>query len=59
MVNDQAIAELSTSVGKLRSELEKAWGERSKWKKMYQDNIGLETRTTEDDAGGTEDDGDL
>ena len=54
-LTDQVVVELSTSVDKLKNELNRAYREAERWKKTCQ-NAGLEPRDDED-AAGTDDDG--
>ena len=53
LLTDQAIAELSSSVDRLKDERDHAYREAERWKKICQD-AGLNTR--ENDASGSEDD---
>ena len=53
LLTDQAIAELSSSVERLKTELTAAYKEAERWKKMCRD-AGLDPK----DDGGTDDDGD-
>lgn len=53
LLTDQAITELSMSVDKLKSELERAWAEAKRWETQSRSrNLDKE----DDDAGGTDDD---
>ena len=56
LLTDQAIQELSASVDKLKGELERAWGEAKRWETLYRSR-DLDAKA-DDDAGGTDDDGD-
>ena len=56
LLTDQVVIELSTSVDKLKDELQRVWKEAERWKRTCQ-NAGLEPKDDED-AAGTEDEGD-
>ena len=56
LLTDQVVVELSTSVDKLKNELDRVRQEAERWKRTCQ-NAGLEPKDDED-AAGTEDDGD-
>ena len=56
LVNDQAIAELSSHLEKLKSEVKDVRRERDKWKKACED-AGLEAKSDED-AGGDDEESD-
>ena len=53
LLTDQAIAELSSSVERLKNDLNRAYREAGRWKKTCQE-AGLEPK----DDSGTDDDGD-
>lgn len=56
LLTDQAITELSASVDKLKEEVAHAWGEAKRWENQNHSR-DLDTKA-DDDAGGTDDDGD-
>ena len=56
LLTDQLVIELSTSVDKLKSELQRARWDADRWRKTCQ-NAGVEPKDDED-AAGTDDDGD-
>ena len=55
-LTEQAIAELSASVDKLKNECERAWREAETWKKTCQ-SAGLTARGEESNTGGGSGDG--
>ena len=54
LVNDQAIAELSSHLDKLKNEVKDIRRERDKWKKACED-AGLEPKSDDDASGDNED----
>lgn len=56
LLTEQAIAELSGSVDKLKAELERTRGESKRWENQFRSRD--EDSKADDDAGGTDDDGD-
>ncbi|MCJ1266358.1 basic helix-loop-helix protein [Lobaria immixta] len=56
LLTEQAIAELSGSNDKLKGELERAWAEAKRWENQCRSRDA--DSKADDDAGGTDDDGD-